>query len=130
MNRDKNHAHIEVDVDVQVVATADVEEQVEPGVVRASLQVEAGHQPTGTGTRLVDAVQDLPEVHNQQRLEATMPVGDSEILERLRERTEDMETRPTGATCLVDAALPRAAAKSQTPTEATDVNGQAESPTR
>ena len=51
---------------------------------------------------------DLPEVQASSRLEATVPLGDAESLERLRERTEDSVTRPAGSTALVDAELPPA----------------------
>jgi len=108
MNRDEWHTHLEIEVDGRVVATADVEQHDQPGVVRAALHVEPGHQPTGSRTRLVDAVLNLPEVHHQQRLEAALPIGDTEILDRLRERCDHVQPRPAGATCLVDADLPEA----------------------
>ena len=50
---------------------------------------------------------DLPEVQDSARLEATVPLGDAESLERLRERAEDTVTRPAGSTALVDAARKR-----------------------
>jgi hypothetical protein len=59
-------------------------------------------QPRG----LVDAVMDLPEVRASSRLEATVPLGDAELLERLRERTQDTVTRPAGSNALVDAGIP------------------------
>jgi len=49
---------------------------------------------------------DLPEVQASARLEATIPLGDGESLERLRERTTDTATRPAGSTALVDADIP------------------------
>ena len=49
---------------------------------------------------------DLPEVQDSARLEATVPLGDAESLERLRERAEDTVTRPAGSTALVDADIP------------------------
>jgi hypothetical protein len=49
---------------------------------------------------------DTPEVQASSRLEATVPLGDAESLERLRERTDDAVTRPAGSTALVDADLP------------------------
>ena len=49
---------------------------------------------------------DLPEVQASARLEATVPLGDGESLERLRERTDDTTTRPAGSTALVDAKIP------------------------
>ena len=38
--------------------------------------------------------------------EATVPLGDGESLERLRQRTEDSVTRPAGSTALLDATIP------------------------
>ena len=55
---------------------------------------------------LVDAVMDLPDVQDSARLEASMPLGDSETLGRLRERTEDASTRAAGASALLDADIP------------------------
>jgi hypothetical protein len=49
---------------------------------------------------------DLPEVQASTRLEATVPLGDGEALERLRQRTEDAVTRPAGSTALLDASVP------------------------
>ena len=62
--------------------------------------------PPGKRTDLVDAVMDLPEVQASARLEAAVPIGDGESLERLRQRTEDSATRPAGSTALVDAVIP------------------------
>jgi hypothetical protein len=92
--------------DGHVVATADVEPLDDPNVVRASLHLDAGHLPVGTRSRLVDAVLDLPQTKERRKLEATVPLGDTEALSRLRARCEDVETRPAGASCLVDADLP------------------------
>lgn len=36
----------------------------------------------------------------------TIPLGDGESLERLRERTHDAVTRPAGSTALLDANIP------------------------
>lgn len=90
----------------QVVAVADVETTDDPTVIRASLHPEAGHRPVGIGARLVDAVLDLEETRERRTLEATVPLGDVEALQQLRSRCADVKTRPAGATCLVDAALP------------------------
>jgi len=52
-------------------------------------------------------LRDLPEVEAASRLEAAVPFGDSESLDRLRERTEDAELRPAGGSTLLDANVPR-----------------------
>ncbi len=41
-------------------------------------------------------------------IDATIPLGDGESLERLRERTEDTVAHPAGSTALVDASIPPA----------------------
>ena len=103
---DKSH-HVEVKDGDHTVAAAEVTtvDNAE-GTVRASLLPSSGHTPPGSRASLVDAVMDLPEVQAGSRLEATVPLGDAESLERLRERTEDTVTRPAGSTALVDADIP------------------------
>src|SRR4051812_26194622 len=96
---------LNVDDGTRVVARAAVHVDAEAGVVQASMHVEAGHLPAGVRSELVDAVLDQPEVAKGTQLQATIPAGDSEMLERLRDRCPEMESRPAGATTLVDAAV-------------------------
>ena len=98
---------VEVKDGDQTVAAAEVTAlEHARGTVWASLLPSSGHIPPGSRASLVDAVMDLPEVQASSRLEATVPLGDAESLERLRERTEDTVTRPAGSTALVDADIP------------------------
>jgi hypothetical protein len=76
------------------------------GTVRASMHAKNAHVRPGHRAKLVDAVMDLPEVQASDRVEAAIPYGDSESLERLRERTEDAQARAAGATTLLDASIP------------------------
>ncbi len=100
---------VEVKDGDQTVAAAEVTTvEHAQGTVRTSLLSSSGHKPPGSRASLVDAVMDLPEVQASSRLEATVPLGDGESLERLRERTEDTVTRPAGSTALVDADIPSA----------------------
>jgi hypothetical protein len=89
----------------QTVAAAEVSQRP-GGTARASLHAASGHVAPGRRADLVDAVVDSPEVQESSRLEATIPLGDSESLDRLRERTEETTTRPAGSTALVDASVP------------------------
>jgi hypothetical protein len=99
--------HIEVGDAGQPVAAAEVTTSAgAEGTVRASLHASAGHIAPGSRASLVDAVMDLPEVQASTRMEATVPLGDGESLERLRERTEDAVTRSAGSTTLLDANIP------------------------
>jgi hypothetical protein len=99
--------HVEVKNGGQTVAAAEVAASGDAGgTVRTSLHAESGHVAPGKRADLVDAVMDLPEVKASARLQAAVPIGDGESLERLRQRTEDTVTRPAGSTALVEAAIP------------------------
>jgi hypothetical protein len=99
--------HVEIRDGDRMVAAAEVTTAAGPeGTARTSLRAAAGHLAPGRRADLVDTVMDLPEVRASQRLEATIPLGDVELLQRLRERTTDAVTRPAGSTVLLDAAIP------------------------
>ena len=103
---DRSRSQISVDdEDGRCVAAADIE-VVDPSEVRASLHVESGHLPVGTRTRLVDAVLDTPEVSSCEHVQVALPLGDTEILDRVRERCDTDDVRAAGTTCLVEADLP------------------------
>jgi hypothetical protein len=102
--------HVEVKDGDQTVADADVSASPNPEgperTVTASLRAASGHIAPGSRASLVDAVMDLSEVRESSRLKAAIPLGDSESLERLRQRADDVTTRPAGSTALVDATIP------------------------
>jgi hypothetical protein len=103
---DTSH-HVEIKEGDQTVAAAEVTTSGQAdGTVRTSLHGASGHVSPGSRASLVDAVMDLPEVQAGERLEATVPLGDGESLERLRERTDDPITRAAGSTVLLDADIP------------------------
>ena len=79
---------------------------VDTDVARASLYVASGHLPSGTRTRLVDAVFDDPDVRSRRRVQVTPPLGDTEILNRVRQRGLIATFRAAGSTCLAEAELP------------------------
>ena len=107
MASENKSRRVEVKDGDQTVAAAEVAEHDEE-TVRASLLPSSGPTPPGSRASLVDAVLEQPEARASSRLEATVPLGDAESLERLRERTDDAVTRPAGSTALVDANLPDA----------------------
>ena len=92
------------DADGRRLASAEID-LADRSTVRAAMHIEAGHLPPGTRARLVDAVLDTPEVAARRRVQVTLPLGDSEILERIRERCDKTEARAAGATCLVEASF-------------------------
>lgn len=92
------------DEDGRRLASAEID-LADRSTVRASMHIEAGHIPPGTRARLVDAVLDTPEVAARRHVQVTLPLGDSEILQRIRERCDETEARAAGTTCLVEASF-------------------------
>jgi hypothetical protein len=118
MSGHDSHEHVEIKDGDQTVAGADVTTSADSaGTARASLHAAPGHIAPGHRASLVDAVMDLPQVQESQRLEAAAPLGDGESLERLRERTEDTTTRPAGSTVLLEGKIPGARAGDATDPE-------------
>ena len=99
---------IQIEVDGRLAAVATVSPTDDPAVVRSAMHVESGHLPPGTRARLVDAVLDDDQVSSADHLAASMPMGDTELLDRVRERTRNVEVRAAGSTKLVEADLPGA----------------------
>jgi hypothetical protein len=96
--------HIEIKDGDRTVAVADVSTPADGGAApRAALHAASGHIVPGSRARLVDCVLDLPEVRDGGRLEASVPIGDGESLDRFRERCADVSTRAAGSSALLDA---------------------------
>jgi hypothetical protein len=100
-----DRATVSIEQGERMLATADVHPADDHGVAHSALHVEAGQLPAGTRTRLVDAVLDHPQVSSAERLVATMPISDTEMLDRVRERADDVRARAAGATKIVEARL-------------------------
>ena len=100
--------HVEVrDDEDRTAAVAEVTTAKGPeGTVRTSMYAKSEHVRPGDRAALVDEVMGLPEVKASDRVEATVPYGDAESVERLRERTDDAVLRAAGGTTLLDANVP------------------------
>jgi hypothetical protein len=108
MNDPETSRHVEVrDDDDRTAAVAEVTTAKGPaGTVRTSMYAKSEHVRPGDRAALVDEVMGLPEVKASERVEATVPYGDAESVERLRERTDDAVLRAAGGTTLLDANVP------------------------
>jgi len=105
MTRSDDDLIISIDEDGRTVASAEVHPAGEPGVVHSDLHAESGQLPGGARARLVDAVLEHPQVDGAERLLATMPLGDTEMLDRVRQRCGDVQAHAAGATKIVEARL-------------------------
>ncbi|MCW2783302.1 MAG: hypothetical protein JWR35_3751 [Marmoricola sp.] len=107
MTRSPDAHEIQIEVDGHLVAAAEVSRTDDPEVVRSAMHVESGHLPVGSRTKLVDAVLEDPQVSAASHLAASVPTGDAELLDRIRERARSVDVRVAGATALVEAELDR-----------------------
>jgi len=99
---DSPASHVEVDQDGSVVAFADVDRPEGAEAARAALHVEAGHQAPDTGSRLVDAVLDTPQVREAGAVVAALPRGEADAIEHVQNRLPASTTRAAGATVIVE----------------------------
>jgi len=70
-----------------------------------SCHIDAGHLPVGVREELIDAIFAVPEVQARHRIRATIPLGDASLLDAIRARCSDINTRGAGASCLIDATI-------------------------
>ena len=103
MTHSADRPTVHIEVDGHTVATAEVHGTDVAGLVHTDMHVEAGPLPTGARTRLADAVLAHPDVDHAERLLATMPLSDVEMLQRVRERCDEVEAHAAGATKVVQA---------------------------
>ena len=105
MARQELHRHVEISDDDRTVAAAEVTSEGPGGTARAALRAESGHITPGRRAGLAGAVLDLPGVRESAHLSAVFPLGDSETLQRLRERCPDVRTHPAGGSAIMEANL-------------------------
>ena len=105
MTRVPDPHEVQIEVDGRLAAVAEVSATDDPIVVRSAMHIEPGHLPPGTRSALIDAVLDDPQVCAASHLSASMPAGDAELLDRIRERADSVEARRAGATNTVEADL-------------------------
>jgi hypothetical protein len=100
-----DHPTIQIEADGRTLATAEVHFTDDTRVMHSDMHVESGHLPAWTRSRLVDAVLEHPDIDAADRLLATMPIGDTEMLARVRERCDEVEAHAAGATKIVEARI-------------------------
>src|SRR5947209_1518823 len=99
-----NIQHIAIEDGDRLLAEAIIESH--PDLVNAQLRVESGHIPPGATSRLVDAILDLANVRPGTPLEITFPTGEAEMLEQIRTRCPDVNTRVAGVSCRLHTTFP------------------------
>jgi hypothetical protein len=94
--------HLTVEEDGRVLADATVSPPDGNNRTRAQVHVAAGHLPPGTRRKLVDALQAAVAESDATSLVASVPLGDTELVEGLREHLTDVTLRAAGATSIIE----------------------------
>lgn len=80
-----------------------VELRSEGDEAAVSIPGASGHHEPGTRAELVDKVLDDPRVQQSERVTMALPKGDSEALLEAQKRLRKAQTRPAGASVIIDA---------------------------
>jgi ribulose-5-phosphate 4-epimerase/fuculose-1-phosphate aldolase len=85
----------------QVLAEATVVPPDPQGEARAQVSVAPGHLPVGTRRKMADAVHDAVVADEAARLTATVPLGDAELVDGIREHLSEAQIRAAGSTSII-----------------------------
>jgi hypothetical protein len=73
--------------------------------VCVSFHLRSGHTRPSARPELVESVFALEDVGPQERIRATIPLGEVDLLNALGHHCSSMQARAAGSTCLVDGVL-------------------------
>ncbi|MET1006034.1 MAG: hypothetical protein ABWX96_10820 [Propionibacteriaceae bacterium] len=86
----------------EVLARATVTTPDGSGEARAQVSMAPGHLPVGTRQRVADAVHEAVVADHAGHLTASVPVGDAELVDGIRDRLSDVHVRAAGASCIIE----------------------------
>jgi hypothetical protein len=108
----QTHDSVEVSRDGQVVAAADISTTSAPAdPAKVALSARRDVAPPGARGELVDQVLDHPDVAASDSVHVVVPLGDTESISRLQERTTNVTARAAGASSVIEADVVHPAAK-------------------
>ena len=97
--RDKR---ITVEEGGQVLSEATVSAPDENNRARAQVHVASGHLPAGTRQRMADALHQAVSEDNAERLTASVPRGEAELVEGICDHLSDVALRSAGSTSFIE----------------------------
>lgn len=99
---------VEVRREGRVVAAADVASSTEPhGTAWVTVHSPDSDSPPDARAELVNKVMDRPSVSNSDSVHVVAPLGDSEALSQLQQRTTSFTARPAGSSSVIEADVAR-----------------------
>ena len=86
----------------EVVAHATVVTPDGTGEALAEVSMAPGHLPIGTRQKVADAVHEAVVADHASHLTASVPQGDAELVDRIRDRLSDVHVRSAGASSIIE----------------------------
>ena len=97
--------HVSINVHGETVVEATISPPDDDGQARVDVHTESGHLPAGARKRMADAILEAVTEDEADRVSATVPLGDAELVEGIREHLVDVELRAAGATSIIEGRL-------------------------
>ena len=92
---------ISVEADGEILAEATISAPDADNCARAEVTVAPGHHPVGTRQQMADAVHEAVCNDNARHLTASVPKGDAELVNGIRDHLSDVELRVAGASSII-----------------------------
>ena len=86
----------------EVVAQATVTTPEGTGAAHAEVSMAPGHLPVGTRRMVADAVHEAVVADHAGHLTASVPQGDAELVDGIRDHLSDVHVRAAGATTIIE----------------------------
>jgi hypothetical protein len=94
--------HVSIRAHGETLAEATISPPDSDGEARVDVHTESGHLPAGARQRLADAIHEVVTDDHAERISATVPMGDAELVEGIRGHLSDVELRAAGATSIIE----------------------------
>ena len=86
----------------EVVAHATVTTADGTGEAWAEVSMAPGHLPVGTRQKVADAVHEAVIADHARHLTASVPHGDAELVDGIRDHLSDVDVRAAGASSIIE----------------------------
>jgi hypothetical protein len=94
--------HVSINAHGETLVTANISPPDGDGEVRVDVHTESGHLPAGARQRMADAIHEAVTEAEAERVSATVPLGDAELVEGICDHLHDVELRAAGATSIIE----------------------------
>ncbi len=97
--------HLSITTDGDLLAEATVSTPDEAGSVKVAVSMASGQLPAGARQLTADAIHEKVVNDHAERVTATVPSGDAELVESIRTHLEDPALTAAGSTSIVQGSV-------------------------